>query len=63
MCAFNDDHAVFDDYAGVVLDAEGAGTPVLIDPAMAVRTAEQVGSHVAGGKVPLGWRGMCYRIR
>ena len=97
-CAFYDDHGLFDDFTGVVLDveegrrigdalggnkavilrnhglltvghsveeavwwfvtmerscqaqllAEAAGTPVLIDPEMAARTAEQVGSHVAG---------------
>jgi len=98
VCAFYEDHAVFDDFTGVVLDleegrrighvlgsrkavilrnhglltvgrsvdeaawwfvtmerscqsqllAEAAGTPVLIDPAVAALTAEQVGSHVAG---------------
>lgn len=97
-CAFFEDHEVFDDYTGVVLDleegrrianalgtgkaailrnhglltaghsvdeaawwfitmerscqaqllAEAAGTPVLIDAAMAKSTATQVGSHVAG---------------
>ncbi len=97
-CAFYDDHGLFDDFTGVVLDveegrriggalgenkavilrnhglltvgqsveeavwwfitmerscqaqllAEAAGAPVLIDPEMAARTAEQVGSHVAG---------------
>ncbi len=97
-CAFYDDHGLFDDFTGVVLDveegrriggalgenkavilrnhglltvgqsveeavwwfitmerscqaqllAEAAGSPVLIDPEMATRTAEQVGSHVAG---------------
>jgi ribulose-5-phosphate 4-epimerase/fuculose-1-phosphate aldolase len=97
-CAFYDDHALFDDYTGVVLDleegkriagalgerkavilrnhgnltvghsvdeaawwfitmertcqaqllAEAAGTPVLIDSAMAALTATQVGSHIAG---------------
>ena len=97
-CAFYDDHALFDDYTGVVLDleegkrighalddrkavilrnhglltvghsvdeavwwfitmerscqaqllAEAAGTPVLIDPAMAQLTASQVGSHISG---------------
>ncbi len=97
-CAFFDDHGLFDDFTGVVLDveegrriggaladhkavilrnhglltvghsveeavwwfitmerscqaqllAEAAGTPVLIDPEMAARTAAQVGSHVAG---------------
>ena len=97
-CAFYDDHGLFDDFTGVVLDveegrriggalgenkavilrnhglltvgqsveeavwwfitmerscqaqllAEAAGSPVLIDPEMAARTAEQVGSHVAG---------------
>ena len=97
-CAFYDDHGLFDDFTGVVLDveegrriggalgenkavilrnhglltvghsveeavwwfitmerscqaqllAEAAGTPVLIGPEMAARTAEQVGSHVAG---------------
>jgi ribulose-5-phosphate 4-epimerase/fuculose-1-phosphate aldolase len=97
-CIFYEDHAVFDDYTGVVLDleegkriahalgdrkavilrnhglltvghsvdeavfwfvsmertcqaqllAEAAGTPVLIDPDQARRTAGQVGSHVAG---------------
>ena len=98
VCAFYGDHAVFDDYTGVVLDveegkriahalgenkaailrnhglltvghsvdeavwwfitmerscqvqlmAEAAGTPVLIDPEMAERTAGQVGTHLAG---------------
>ncbi len=98
VCAFYEDHAVFDDYTGVVLDLEegkriahalggnkaailrnhglltvghsvdeaawwfitmerscqaqllasSAGTPVLIDPAMARTTAGQVGSHLAG---------------
>ncbi|HXX89318.1 MAG TPA: class II aldolase/adducin family protein [Acidimicrobiales bacterium] len=97
-CAFHGDHAVFDDYTGVVLDleegkriahalggrkaailsnhglltvghsvdeaawwfitmertcqaqllAESAGTPVLIDPDQAEKTAGQVGNHVAG---------------
>jgi ribulose-5-phosphate 4-epimerase/fuculose-1-phosphate aldolase len=97
-CAFFEDHDVFDDYTGVVLDveegkriahavgdnkaailrnhglltvgqsveeaawwfvamdracqaqllAEAAGTPVLIDPAMARLTREQIGSHIAG---------------
>ena len=97
-CAFYDDHALFDDYSGVVLDieegkriahalgdrkavilrnhglltvghsveeaawwfitmerschaqlmAEAAGTPVLIEPAMAKHTAGQVGTHFAG---------------
>ena len=97
-CAFFDDHGLFDDFTGVVLDveegrrigralgenkavilrnhglltvghsveeavwwfitmerscqaqllAEAAGTPVLIAPEMAARTAAQVGSHVAG---------------
>ena len=97
-CAFYEDHALFDDYTGVVLDleegkriahavgdakavilrnhglltvghsvdeaawwfitmerscqaqllAEAAGTPVLIDPEMAEKTARQVGSHTAG---------------
>ena len=98
VCAFYEDHAVFDDYTGVVLDpeegkriahalgdakaailrnhglltvghsvdeavwwfitmerscqaqlrAEAAGTPVLIDPALAQLTASQVGSHISG---------------
>jgi ribulose-5-phosphate 4-epimerase/fuculose-1-phosphate aldolase len=98
VCAFYEDHAVFDDYTGVVLDLEegkriahavgdnkaailrnhglltvghsvdeaawwfitmerscqaqllasSAGTPVLIDPAMARTTHDQVGSHTAG---------------
>jgi ribulose-5-phosphate 4-epimerase/fuculose-1-phosphate aldolase len=98
VCAFYGDHALFDDYTGVVLDveegkriahalgdhkavilrnhgllavghsvdeavwwfitmerscqaqllAEAAGTPVLIDPDQAARTAGQVGSHIAG---------------
>jgi ribulose-5-phosphate 4-epimerase/fuculose-1-phosphate aldolase len=98
VCAFYEDHAVFDDYTGVVVDLEegkriahalggnkaailrnhglltvghsveeaawwfitmerscqaqllasAAGTPVLIDPDMARRTAGQVGSHAAG---------------
>jgi ribulose-5-phosphate 4-epimerase/fuculose-1-phosphate aldolase len=98
VCAFYEDHAVFDDYTGVVVDGEegkriahalgdkkaailrnhglltvglsvdeavwwfitmerscqaqllanGAGTPVLIDPAMARLTRQQVGSHLAG---------------
>lgn len=97
-CAFYDDHALFDQYSGVVLDleegkriahslgdakaailrnhglltvghsveeaawwfitmerscqaqllAEAAGTPVLIEPAMAKHTAGQVGTHFAG---------------
>jgi ribulose-5-phosphate 4-epimerase/fuculose-1-phosphate aldolase len=97
-CAFHGDHAVFDDYTGVVLDldegkrlahalgdtkavilsnhglltvgrsvdeaawwfitmertcqaqllAESAGTPVLIDPEQAEKTAEQVGNGLAG---------------
>jgi ribulose-5-phosphate 4-epimerase/fuculose-1-phosphate aldolase len=97
-CAFYGDHAVFDDYTGVVLDleegkriahalaghkavilsnhglltagrsvdeaawwfitmertcqaqllAEAAGTPVLIDPEQAAKTAKQVGSPIAG---------------
>ena len=97
-CAFYDDHALFDNYSGVVLDieegkriaqslgdcksvilrnhglltvgqsveeaawwfitmerschaqlmAEAAGTPVLIEPAMAKHTAGQVGTHFAG---------------
>jgi ribulose-5-phosphate 4-epimerase/fuculose-1-phosphate aldolase len=97
-CAFYDDHTVFDDYTGVVLDleegkriahtlggrkaailsnhglltvghsvdeaawwfitmertcqaqllAEGAGTPVHIDPDQAAKTAGQVGTHGAG---------------
>jgi ribulose-5-phosphate 4-epimerase/fuculose-1-phosphate aldolase len=97
-CAFYQDHALFDQYSGVVLDleegkriahslgdgkaailrnhglltvghsveeaawwfitmerscqaqllAEAAGTPVLIDPAMAKLTAGQVGTHFAG---------------
>ncbi len=97
-CSFYGDHAVFDDYTGVVVDveegkriahalgdnkaailanhglltvghtvdeaawwfitmerscqaqllAEAAGTPVLIDPDQAEKTAEQVGGHVAG---------------
>jgi ribulose-5-phosphate 4-epimerase/fuculose-1-phosphate aldolase len=97
-CAFYEDHALFDDYSGVVLDleegkriahelggrkavilrnhglltcgqsveeaawwfitmerscqaqlmAEAAGTPILIDPAMAAHTATQVGTHFAG---------------
>ncbi len=97
-CAFYGDHAVFDDFTGVVLDleegkriahalgdhkaailanhglltvghsvdeaawwfitmertcqaqliAEAAGTPVLIDPEQAEKTAGQVGGHVAG---------------
>ena len=97
-CAFYEDHALFDDYTGVVLDleegkriahalgdhkavilrnhglltvghtvdeaawwfitmertcqaqllAEAAGTPVLIDPAMAKLTAGQVGKELAG---------------
>ena len=97
-CAFYDDHALFDDYTGVVLDleegkriahalgdgkavilrnhglltvghsvdeaawwfitmerscqaqlmAEAAGTPVLIERAMAKHTAGQVGTHFAG---------------
>jgi ribulose-5-phosphate 4-epimerase/fuculose-1-phosphate aldolase len=98
VCAFYEDHDVFDDYTGVVLDveegkriahalgehkavilrnhglltvgqsvdeaawwfitmerscqtqlmAEAAGTPVLIDHEMALMTAGQVGSHIAG---------------
>ena len=98
VCIFYNDHALFDDYTGVVLDieegkriahalgenkaailrnhglltvghsvdeavfwfitmerscqvqlmAEAAGTPILIDPEMAERTAGQVGSHIAG---------------
>jgi ribulose-5-phosphate 4-epimerase/fuculose-1-phosphate aldolase len=98
VCAFYEDHDVFDDYTGVVLDveegkriahalgehkavilrnhglltvgqsvdeaawwfitmerscqtqlmAEAAGTPVLIDHDMALMTAGQVGSHIAG---------------
>jgi ribulose-5-phosphate 4-epimerase/fuculose-1-phosphate aldolase len=97
-CAFYGDHAVFDDYTGVVLDleegkriahalaghkavilsnhglltaghsvdeaawwfitmertcqaqllAEAAGTPVLIDPEQAAKTATQVGTPIAG---------------
>jgi ribulose-5-phosphate 4-epimerase/fuculose-1-phosphate aldolase len=97
-CAFYEDHGIFDDYTGVVIDIEegkriahalgdykavilrnhglltvghsvdeavwwfitmerscqaqllasSAGTPVLIDPAMARLTAGQVGSHAAG---------------
>ncbi len=97
-CSFYGDHAVFDDYTGVVVDveegkriahalgdnkaailanhglltvghtvdeaawwfitmerscqaqllAEAAGTPVLIDPDQAEKTAEQVGGHDAG---------------
>jgi ribulose-5-phosphate 4-epimerase/fuculose-1-phosphate aldolase len=97
-CAFYGDHALFDDYTGVVVDieegkriahalgdhkaailsnhglltvghtvdeaawwfitmerscqaqllAESAGTPVLIDPEQAAKTAEQVGGHFAG---------------
>jgi ribulose-5-phosphate 4-epimerase/fuculose-1-phosphate aldolase len=97
-CAFYGDHALFDDFTGVVLDleegkriahalgeckavilrnhglltvghsveeaawwfitmerschaqlmAEAAGTPVLIEPAMAKHTAGQVGTHFAG---------------
>lgn len=97
-CAFYGDHALFDDYTGVVLDleegrrlgaalgdhkavilrnhglltvghsveeaawwfitmerscqaqllAEAAGTPVIIEPAVAAHTAGQVGSHAAG---------------
>jgi ribulose-5-phosphate 4-epimerase/fuculose-1-phosphate aldolase len=97
-CAFFEDHSLFDDFTGVVLDveegkrigvalgdnkavilrnhglltvghsvdaaawsfitmertcqaqllAEAAGTPILIDPDMARRTAAQVGSPVAG---------------
>jgi ribulose-5-phosphate 4-epimerase/fuculose-1-phosphate aldolase len=97
-CAFYGDHALFDDYTGVVVDveegkriahalgdhkaailanhglltvghtvdeaawwfitmerscqaqllAEAAGTPVLIDPDQATKTAEQVGGHFAG---------------
>ena len=97
-CAFYEDHGIFDDYTGVVIDIEegkriahalgdykavilrnhglltvghsvdeavwwfitmerscqaqllasSAGTPVLIDPAMARLTAGQVGSHLAG---------------
>ena len=98
VCAFYEDHAVFDDYTGVVLDIEegkriahalgenkaailrnhglltvgqsvdeavwwfitmerscqaqilasSAGTPILIDPHMALQTSKQVGSHLAG---------------
>ncbi len=98
VCAFFEDHAVFDDYTGVVLDIEegkriahglgdakaiilrnhglltvghsveeaawwfitmerscqaqllasAAGTPILIEPAMARLTKSQVGSHLAG---------------
>ena len=98
VCAFYEDHSVFDDYTGVVLDLEegkriahavgdnkaailrnhglltvghsvdeaawwfitmerscqaqllasSAGSPVLIDPAMARTTHGQVGSHMAG---------------
>jgi ribulose-5-phosphate 4-epimerase/fuculose-1-phosphate aldolase len=98
VCAFYEDHAVFDDYTGVVLDIEegkriahalgenkaailrnhglltvgqsvdeavwwfitmerscqaqilasSAGTPILIDPDMALQTSKQVGSHLAG---------------
>jgi ribulose-5-phosphate 4-epimerase/fuculose-1-phosphate aldolase len=98
VCIFYNDHAVFEDYTGVVLDieegkriahalgdykaailrnhglltvgesvdeavfwfitmerscqvqlmAEAAGTPILIDPEMAERTAAYVGSHIAG---------------
>ena len=97
-CAFYGDHALFDDFTGVVLDleegkriahalgehkavilsnhglltvghtvdeaawwfttmertcqaqllAEAAGSPVLIDPEQATKTAGQVGSHLAG---------------
>lgn len=97
-CAFYGDHALFDDYTGVVLDleegrrlgealgdhkavilrnhglltvghsveeaawwfvtmerscqaqllAEAAGTPVIIEPAVAAHTAAQVGTHAAG---------------
>jgi ribulose-5-phosphate 4-epimerase/fuculose-1-phosphate aldolase len=97
-CAFYEDHALFDNYSGVVLDieegkriahelgeckavilrnhglltvgqsveeaawwfitmerschaqlmAEAAGSPVLIEPSMAKRTAGQVGTHFAG---------------
>ncbi|HUZ51340.1 MAG TPA: class II aldolase/adducin family protein [Streptosporangiaceae bacterium] len=48
VCAFYREHALFDDYTGVVLDAEAVGKPIFIEPDYAALTQTQAGSHRIG---------------